>query len=38
VHTDPVGEAARVAGQVAGVGLRIAARVAGGVIGRLPRP
>ena len=37
-HTDPVGEAARVAGQVAGVGLRNAARVAGGVIGRLPRP
>lgn len=38
VGTDPVGEAARVAGQVAGAGLRVAARVAGGVVGRLSRP
>lgn len=37
VPADPVHEAARLAGQAAGAGIRAAARVASGVLGRLPR-
>jgi hypothetical protein len=35
---DPIGVAVKAAGQVAETGLKVAARVAGGVLRRLPRP
>jgi hypothetical protein len=37
-RSDPVGLAVKTAGQVAETGLKVAARVAGGVLRRLPRP